>query len=578
LKGANITSYSYQEGLSASTSLNSYWSDYYDIPIGYYTKESGDFVIDFDWKYTDTLNGGVEQYATFYLYATNGTYSISLYWFLGDENDSPNYSSFNSSSYAYYYETAIGFGVRDTWQHFSFDLYNYMIAKGFENYSITQASFNVNSGYEANSTVTLLVDDFQAKTYPTGDPTFEEDWYETVTQPYTSWGDSDDYPYNSITADAHTGNRAANVTSYGGAGNVYAYKSMSLAIEENYYTDFWWRLDQIPGNDYSYALFLLQFDTGDELYYVIGGGDSYVPTNGSDYCYYFVEDFNTTEIWNNLVRNVYDDLYAAFGDKDYYLITLRLQVYAPGAEITSCIFDDIHFVADTHGPEVIAVDLINTPTYYEEAYIHITAEDYFTEVDEVIIEVQDGASWTPIETTRVEDVFVGVIPAFDYGTTVNMQIVTSDIYGMASIDDNGGAYYSYDIVDDVNPSIAIQKITTSSEYGLATIELNCFDDGSGIEFIVIEDNGTEIAVLDVEPYIYNWNPEIRQESGVHIITVTAHDFAGNIAVDEFNVDVLVHQYPSAFRTFFHQWGTLVGAGLVGVAWITFTIIRAVKKP
>ena len=140
--------------------------------------------------------------------------------------------------------------------------------------------------------------------------------------------------------------------------------------------------------------------------------------------------------------------------------------------IMSTIFDDIHFIQDTHGPELIMYQSFNE-TYYQDALINIIASDLLADVDGVIVEYQTDSTWTPevalyvgpyIEASVVTGrIFQATIPHFDYGTTVNMRFAMFDTRGLLNVDDNGGSYYSYDIIDDVNPLVEILQITTKLE-------------------------------------------------------------------------------------------------------------------
>ena len=56
---------------------------------------------------------------------------------------------------------------------------------------------------------------------------------------------------------------------------------------------------------------------------------------------------------------------------------------------------------------------------------------------------------------------------------------------------------------------------------------------------------------------------------------TVGDFAGNVDVSEMLLGV---DLPSGFVSFFQSWGTLVGAGIVGAAWITVVLIKVFRKP
>ncbi|MCK5185179.1 MAG: hypothetical protein KAQ95_12795, partial [Candidatus Heimdallarchaeota archaeon] len=113
-RAMNITSYSpYSNSDSYVYAEKDIMAGWNSMAKGFQAEQPGDLVFSFDWKYSDTPGIG-RQRSYFYLYAHNGTYDISLNYFLGDENDVVPYSNSSSSNYANYYFKADGFGIRDT--------------------------------------------------------------------------------------------------------------------------------------------------------------------------------------------------------------------------------------------------------------------------------------------------------------------------------------------------------------------------------------------------------------------------------------------------------------------------------
>ncbi|MHA1911567.1 MAG: hypothetical protein ACTSYA_07710, partial [Candidatus Kariarchaeaceae archaeon] len=89
--------------------------NYFEYPDAYFTTEPEDAIIEFDWKYNDTNNGGNNQYATFYLIFRNESGYYYIYSLIGRDQDEPFIS--------YDFTTVSGFGTRGEWVHEKLDLY-----------------------------------------------------------------------------------------------------------------------------------------------------------------------------------------------------------------------------------------------------------------------------------------------------------------------------------------------------------------------------------------------------------------------------------------------------------------------
>ncbi len=577
-KALNMTSYS-PLGLQSYAYLSNSLGRW-NPPMGYYAKEPGQFTYNFDWKYNDE-NAGIQTFAYFYISGRNSTYDFFAAWFFGSGTDTILYSNYTSPTDREVYFAADGFGDRDTWNLFSLDLYDICSHYNLSNIAFTGDGIQANSYGTVNAKSELLIDNLILTNYPTVDPSFEEDWESIATNPIPSWYDNRDEPYISSTTDAKSGDIAANLTSYGSIGNVMLYRNMYLNADPSLFTDFWWRLDEIDSfDDDNYAWIKVETDESKEIYYMLGASENFILSqfNSSNYCYFYIENFNQTGVWFNLIRNIAVDFEAAFGIGNWNITRIEIESSSWGPSVTSLIVDDIHFVQDTTGPRLISLMMLNDPTYYQDALLEMMCVDTMSRVMSVRVYYRTATTWNYVVASMFGMYFRATIPAHDYGNTVEYYIQMWDIFGRNSIDDNGGAYYSYAILYDIDPIVNILSISTNADYGLASIHIDCTDEGSGIEFIDILDNGTFVAAIDTAPYIYNWNATPVQESGLHVVTVIAHDFAGNTAEASFDIFVTVYEPPSAFVSFFHKWGTLVGASIIGVAWASFSIVQFIRKP
>ena len=578
-KAANMTTYIEQIGTYADCSISTNLGHGSDPPGGVYANQPGDVVISFNWKYND-YNPGTSHFAYFTLSASNESHEMYFYWYLGDESDIRSDSNSTTNDYSYFYTTAPGFGSRGIWNEFYLDAYELLSEVNMTNMPITYAGFRIYGGSTYKAKTQLLLDNYNVIADPLGDPGFEEDWYYTPTNPIPSWRTNFyDENYVSFSPNSHSGDNAANISSHSSPSQVRIYRDTFIPVGDNLYSDIWWYMDELHINSYSYAQIYFELDYEFYLNYVFAAGDSFTTSNSSSSYYYFADNYNVLDTWNLFERDIAKDALTSFGEGNYNITEVRIYVYGSGTELNTLLIDDVHFVRDTHGPQLISQNLLNTPTYYQNAIIEIFAQDYFTRVSYVEVFFRTNSAWDSVIATPSGMYFLATIPAQEWGIPVEYYFVMRDTFGLETIENNEGAYYSYDIIDDIDPIVSILNVTTDEDYGLSEINIQSVDIGSGIEFIEIFDGGTEpIAILTSEPYTYIWDSNIVQESGLHNIRILAHDYAGNIGEATFNINVGIYEAPGPFVSFFQSWGTLVGAGIVGISWGVVAIVQTVKKP
>ncbi|MGY5877366.1 MAG: hypothetical protein RTU30_16560, partial [Candidatus Thorarchaeota archaeon] len=173
--------------------------NWFGTPQGFYAEEPGTMILEFDWKYYDTWNGG-DQWSYVYLYVQNTTDSHVIVFILGADMDSPFVSNYSYATYV----LADNFGNRGTWQHFYLDVYDILNELKFTDMTIGEVTFQVQVGSYANSTCTLLVDNYKWMSYPAPDAGFEQDHYYPST-PLTGWYTyGSGMPFLDQTTDSHT--------------------------------------------------------------------------------------------------------------------------------------------------------------------------------------------------------------------------------------------------------------------------------------------------------------------------------------------------------------------------------------
>ncbi|NHJ85449.1 MAG: hypothetical protein FK734_08290, partial [Asgard group archaeon] len=339
---------SYSEG-TADLALYDSWNT---MPKGLFASQSGDVSIGFDWKYSRTGLGEFYSYISLAFY--NATYSATIFLILTHSSTlQTTFSNSSGPSYMNLYIKADQFNVFDTWNHFEIDQFELLELSEVSNLPLYYLSYG-NHASGTNTRAVLLIDAFELLSYPTNDPSFEGCFDYSPTDPIITWTATTDHNFVNLTSDAHLGNYAANLSAYIGNANVYCRRNMHMPIENNQFTDFWWRLDKITNLASStFGTIKLRLDGGVKtIIYLLAENDDAVFANSSSSCVYTVDGYNEIGVWHNLYRNLTNDVYSAFGENNWNLTQVELYLTALGSNEVSIIFDDIQFVRDNTGPTI----------------------------------------------------------------------------------------------------------------------------------------------------------------------------------------------------------------------------------
>ncbi|MHA1434505.1 MAG: hypothetical protein ACTSO7_11745 [Candidatus Heimdallarchaeota archaeon] len=570
--------YSYTRSyIGAEKDLYNGWGT---VPKGYVPLQPGDFVFSFDWKYSDMANGLGEQIAYFYISMYNETYNSYLQYNLGNEDDVIPNSNYTTATYSSYYFAADGLGTRDVWNTLTIDCYDVLTALNFTNLPIFYIGFYLEADDTEDLTVQLLVDNFQMVTYPAGNPGFETDFEFNAVDPLRLWNTNYNDNYVNITIDAHSGDFAANVTAYGGIGTRYAYRQTFLPVTNNLFTDFWWRLDKISpsvsGQAYSYIR--LELDDSNLLYYMLGS-NGMVFVNQSNQCYYNVDEHNLTGIWNNLFRNLTEDV-AYFGAEIHNITEIRIVSYTTGAAEIVSIVDDLHFATDVTGPTL--TNLIQdpaTPQYLEEVTISVEASDNFA-IDTVNLHYSiDSGSWNIVPMLHGFGEYYEVIPFQVYNTAVEYYIEAIDVNGLLTNLGSQVTPYSYVVADLIDPILYIWNppLTSETLEGNALFDIDAMDIGSGISKFEIRIDDEIVLNETLPPMQFTWDTE-NYENGDYTISFYLWDGAENDV--ELHLEYTIYNPPTqweAFTAFMQQWGPYIGGGAGGLAIIVVVLVVVLRR-
>ncbi|MHA1354630.1 MAG: Ig-like domain-containing protein, partial [Candidatus Heimdallarchaeota archaeon] len=528
-KAMNLTAYSTTDASYSTAYVTRYHSQGYGtFQKGLFAQQSGEYLIDFNWKHTDTSSTDFE-YSYFYLSCENETFTANIYIILGDSKDSLiDFTNYTAASYWSRYIKAENFSIANNWNHFSIDYFDLLTSIGLSNLTTTAIQFTAYSE-GADAKVQLLVDELSLLVYPLSDPSFENNWEWQSNDPLLAWVTNYNDDYVNRTSDAFSGNYAANVTSYGGV-EAYCQRNMFLPVDDNQFLDFRWKLDKITntGTGSAYSHIAMQIDGGARsVYYVLGRTDTATYTNNSGRVCFYVENMNTTGSWLNLYRNLSEDIIDVFGDNNWNITTIQLNSQADGTTVVSTIFDDLHFVEDNAGPTITSPTITpSLPENDDSVDVSVDVVDS-SQVNLVELHYQIGTgSWIIVPMTFVAGEYVATIPSAVYGETVNYYFTAEDVYGFTSQLGTESSSYSYVVGDDTFPDVIITSpIPSAVVANNLLIEADVEETGSGIDYVEFSDGSTLLGTDSSAPYSYLWNTRTAA-NGEHTIIVMAYDNAG----------------------------------------------------
>ncbi len=577
----NLTAQAYYDDSSCYLYCQRDFVTDFDLyPNSFYPTEPGAFVLAYDWKYSDTSNGGFYQNAFQYMYLQNETFSAYLYFLLGEASDTMPSSNYTSSTYMFKYYTAPSFGSRDTWEHFNLDLFDLYQLENFGNLIPTSIGYQLNAGYEQNSTTTLLVDDLRIVANPLGDPSFELDTKWHPNDPLYSWT-APDHNYVNRTTFAHTGNYAANVT-MSNPGSAEFYRRAYLPIEENLFLDFWWFLDDLSGPSYAYSYIWLELDSLYDFYYIIGKTSVTTFTNESDLVFCVIEELNQTGSWNNLFRNVQNDIFDAFGEANWNITRVSCGILTSGTSSISAFFDDLYFVRDVAAPEIS--NLVQTPLYpqyIDSVTIEVDIIDNVGIASAEMFYRIDSGSWFQVGISNVVgNHYATSIPNYGYNSIIQYFIEASDVYGHESSLGSDTSPLEYTVIDLIDPYLVVEAPPTDEPINdIVIFNITGLDVGSGTASFEITID-TEVVFFDtIVPTDYTWETTYL-DNGNHTIIFTLEDNAGNIATLQLEY-IVEHHVPWYVRakTFLQKWYPYItaGAGVLIIGSFTLAIVIRVRK-
>jgi hypothetical protein len=235
-------------------------------------------------------------------------------------------------------------------------------------------------------------------------------------------------------------------------------------------------------------------------------------------------------------------------------------------------------VGDATGPLIQNIDRTPTTVEYDDSpQVSCDVTDVGSGVQEVMFYYRTGgtgAFTTFLMTDAGSGHYTASIPVQSYGTLVEYFFNATDIAGNWVVDDNSGSYYSYTVVDNIDPVCSITSPDEDATLtGVVAIEIDASDVGSGVASIVITVDGIVVTTLTSSPYEYSWDSTTISD-GAHTIAIMVTDTAGNQGTASINVTVLNTPPPPPIPGFPVE--AIVLSLLLSIGIITFVRYRRRK--
>ncbi|MDG6222611.1 MAG: PKD domain-containing protein [Candidatus Bathyarchaeota archaeon] len=151
-------------------------------------------------------------------------------------------------------------------------------------------------------------------------------------------------------------------------------------------------------------------------------------------------------------------------------------------------FNDMVFSLTLINPlEIVSVSRIpETPNYDESVTVTAQVKEGSYEIDSVILSFQaNSGSWSNVTMNLDTTEYVAMIPAQQYGKTVNYKVYAIDVFGSTAV----STVYSYTVGDFIEPIIIdVARIpSVVNSHQIATILANVTEPiaGSGVKSVIL---------------------------------------------------------------------------------------------
>ncbi len=524
-KALNITTAS--DRANSQSSVTMYY--YLQTPLCLSPDADNSIMLDFYWYYRATEQTENNAYSYITLFFLNDTTYVYMDFLLGSARGYTDLSNYTSSNRVYKRYALEEMDTQNQWIRSRINISDIYYKENFHNLSISYFSI-YSFVYGEDNRIMLLVDDLHLFSYTLGDPGFEETWSNTLV--INSWTTStNNRNYLNISTDSKAGKNSLNLTTYNNFHEVTVRRDFYLAVKDPVLFQFWHKISKLEGSSaYYYLKFDVENDTDSvDLVYLFGNTTAFFYDNDSTSVLY-IQNQPVNSKWSLFKRNITNDVISYFSNSNWTLTNIHFIINSGSVDsTTSVLLDEVQFV-DISLPIIYAVNLQNTPKYYDKAHIIVKCNDSLSEIDSVKVYYTDNTStWSSMEGNYSGfDLYTFNLPLFYFGAVVRYYINASDATGNYQLYGDPTNSFEYTVIDDVLPSISLlSPYNNSIISGDVQVKIDASDAGSNIKQVTLYANDTPIASGNgTTPYTLIWHTR-EYENAVYNIKAKATDYAGN---------------------------------------------------
>lgn len=416
--------------------------------------------LEFQWRLDDVQKLTDTEYAYAQVECSNGTNEEFNVFYMFSYGESQPVIGGSGDLFI----NATGFNTTGTWHTFNRSVFEDITAVNDTADLIVERIEIVVHTESSESRISLLVDGITFESSILNDMSYEDQG--PVGSEVLAWGSSHvgDYPELTVTDDAKTGSKAANLTLRDGQSIEMYQETHNLRFnnQTELYLDVNWKIVSFSNQPDEYITIGVYPDYGHSFGYVIAN-NSPLESMGPFDTYIIIPEVNMTGTWFNLQRDLYHDYEMLFGTSINDTIT---EVYVEantkaGGNLT-ILFDDFYLYTDP-APELGGLEFTpSTPT--ETDAVVVTATAYDPSLAEVLLYYRvNNGSWSNVTMSESSgDIFSGSIPAQSAGAIVEFYLSASDTYNKTTTLMNGTDYFSYEVMSATTTTTTTTSTTNTT--------------------------------------------------------------------------------------------------------------------
>ncbi|MHA1781621.1 MAG: hypothetical protein ACTSYL_12240 [Candidatus Thorarchaeota archaeon] len=413
----------------------------------------------FYWQLNDLQHSSKDVYAYVHVECSNGTNEeFDVYYLLSYGETLPIIGGQGNLLI-----NATGFNETGAWHYFNRSVFEDVRAVNTTTDLIVQKVSLLVYAYEAQGRISVLFDDMAFVAANLNDMSYEDQ--RDIGSEVLAWGDchQGDYPEFTVTGDAKTGNKAANLTLTNGESTDMYQELQNMAFNNSteLYLDLNWKLLSFSGQTDEYIMIGVEQDYGGSIGYILAN-NSPVESVGSFDKYVVVPEANTTDTWLNFQRDLYHDFKTIFNTTiNSSITTIYISASTETGGNLTILFDDIYLYTDP-APGLSGVDFTPTaPTQNDIVTVTVVAVD--PSLDNVLLHYRvNNGTWTEVSMAEASNnQYTGTIPVQSVGAVIDFYVSANDTYGKVTTALNGTEYYTYTVVQAQTTSTTTTTSTTS---------------------------------------------------------------------------------------------------------------------